>query len=66
MERRDFLKKTVGIGAISFAAANLINTSRAWLSSQQIRDGLVVIMEFGGWVIILAPYTLSTTQCTFL
>jgi len=65
MERCDFLKKTVGIGAISFAAANLINTSRAWLSSQQIRDGLVVIMEFGGWE-ILAPYTLSTTQCTFL
>jgi len=66
MERRDFLKKTVGIGAISFAAANLINTSRAWLSSQQIRDGLVVIMEFGGWVIILARFMHSTTQCTFL
>ena len=66
MERRDFLKKTVGIGAISFAAANLINTSRAWLSSQQIRDGLVVIMEFGGWVIILARCMYSTTQCAFL
>ena len=59
MERRDFLKKTVGIGAISFAAANLINTSRAAVierKKQSVRtpqENIILIMtdNHGAWTL---------------
>ncbi len=52
MERRDFLKKTVGIGAISFAAANLINTSRAAVIERK-KQNIILIMtdNHGAWTL---------------
>jgi len=52
MERRDFLKKTVGIGAMSFAAANLINTSRAVVTKRN-RQNIILIMtdNHGAWTL---------------
>jgi len=53
MERLDFLKKTVGIGTISFAAANLINTIRAAVIERS-RQNIILIMtdNHGAWTLV--------------
>ena len=52
MERRDFIKKTVGIGAISFAAANLINNNRA-TGTERSRQNIILIItdNHGAWTL---------------
>ncbi len=52
MERRDFLKKTIGIGAISFAAANLINTGQAVVIERK-KQNIILIMtdNHGAWTL---------------